>query len=157
MRTLNRMLIFFTYDWNTMRLFLEAFFHLGWARLQMKKPFSKLAASFGVHMKETSHIAFPEHLPRLRNVHQAIHIMGRHTFWESQCLTKAIAAMKMLEKLGVESTLYLGTARSESGEMIAHAWLRSGRHYITGAEMMGEFTVVGTFAKEISSETKREN
>ena len=57
--------------------------------------------------------------------------------------------MRMLEKRGIESTLYLGTARDESGKMIAHAWLRSGPYYITGSEGMERFTVVGKFAKRI--------
>ena len=30
-----------------------------------------------------------------------------------------------------------------NGELIAHAWLRSGPFYITGAEVMERFTVVG--------------
>ena len=59
-------------------------------------------------------------------ISQAIHIVSKYTFWESQCLVKAIAAMRMLEKRGIESTLYLGTAKDESGKIIAHAWLRSG-------------------------------
>ena len=62
--------------------------------------------------------------------------MSRYTFWESQCLVKAIAAMKMLERRQIESTLYLGTAKDENGKLIAHAWLRSGPFYITGAEGM---------------------
>ena len=68
----------------------------------------------------------------LKNISQAIHIMSRYTFWESQCLVKAIAGMKMLERRKIESTLYLGTAKDENGKMIAHAWLRSGPFYITG-------------------------
>ena len=74
--------------------------------------------------------------------------MSRHTFWESQCLVKAIAAMKMLERRQIESTLYLGTAKDENGNLIAHAWLRSGPFYITGVEAMEKFTVVSKFAKK---------
>jgi hypothetical protein len=85
----------------------------------------------------------------LRKISQAVHMMSRYTFWESQCLVKAIAAMKMLEKRQIESTLYLGTAKDETGNMIAHAWLRSGPFYITGVEEMKRFTVVGKFAKRI--------
>ena len=55
----------------------------------------------------------------------------------------------MLEKRGIESTLYLGTAKEDSGEMIADAWLRSGPYYITGAEGMEKFTVVAKFAKKL--------
>jgi hypothetical protein len=79
--------------------------------------------------------------------------MSRYTIWESQCLVKAIAAMKMLEKRQIESTLYLGTAREESGELIAHAWLRSGPYYITGYEEMARFTVVGKFAKKLGGKS----
>ncbi len=71
--------------------------------------------------------------------------MSRHTWWESQCLVMAIAAMKMLDRRGIESTLYLGTARDADGKMIAHAWLRSGNIYLTGFEEMRKFTVVGKF------------
>lgn len=52
--------------------------------------------------------------------------MSRYTFWESQCLVKAIAGMKNARKRHIESTLYLGTAKDNHGELIAHAWLRSG-------------------------------
>ncbi|HZH61909.1 MAG TPA: lasso peptide biosynthesis B2 protein, partial [Metabacillus sp.] len=102
----------------------------------------------GEHMKETSFEQILSNKKVLSSVSQAIHIMSRYTFWESQCLVKAIAAMKMLEKRNIESTLYLGTARDESGELIAHAWLRSGPYYITGSEGMEKFTVVGKFAKK---------
>jgi hypothetical protein len=59
-----------------------------------------------------------------------------------------MAAMKMLEKRKIDSTLYLGTAKDENGGLIAHAWLRSGPFYITGAEVMDRFTVVSKFSKE---------
>ena len=53
--------------------------------------------------------------------------MSKYTFWESQCLVKAIAGMKMLERRNIESTLYLGTAKDAKGQMYrSDAWLRSG-------------------------------
>ena len=62
--------------------------------------------------------------------------------------------MKMLERRQIESTLYLGTAKDESGKLIAHAWLRSGPFYITGAEGMEKFTVVSKFAKSAGYRNK---
>ena len=97
---------------------------------------------------EETHMKQMMHRKTLRMISQAIHIVSKYTFWESQCLVKAIAAMRMLEKRGIESTLYLGTAKDESGELIAHAWLRSGPYYVTGAEGMEKFTVVSKFAKK---------
>ena len=57
--------------------------------------------------------------------------------------------MKMLERRKIESTLYLGTGKDEDGSFAAHAWLRSGPYYVTGANGMERYTVVGKFAKII--------
>ena len=57
----------------------------------------------------------------------------------------------MLERRNIDSTLYLGTAKDYQGQFIAHAWLRSGPFYLTGAEEMGRFIVVGKFAKKKQS------
>ncbi|MBT2699471.1 lasso peptide biosynthesis B2 protein [Bacillus sp. ISL-40] len=131
-------------------LFVEAFVFLAWARILKSMQFSKIAPLLGKHMDETSfeHKASDQMI--LRNVSDAIYITSNYTFWESKCLVKAIAGMKMLQRRKIESTLYLGTAKDEKGIMIAHAWLRSGALYITGAEEMRRFTIVGKFAKRLS-------
>ena len=64
----------------------------------------------------------------------------------------AIAGMRMLERRGIESTLYMATKRDEKGKMKAHAWLRSGLYFVTGAREKDGYTVVGTFAKRIKSQ-----
>ncbi|MEI4828876.1 lasso peptide biosynthesis B2 protein [Bacillus sp. FJAT-53711] len=136
-------------------LFFEAFFYLGWARILKSIPFSRIAPTLGVHMDETSLSSNESNKLVLRSISEAIHIMSRYTFWESQCLVRAIAGMKMLERRQIESTLYLGTAKDENGKMVAHAWLRSGPFYITGAEEMERFTVVSKFAKGLSKKTTK--
>ena len=141
---------FLTLNRETKQLFIEAFILLGWARVIKSMPFSKIAPSLGEHMLETTFLHTESDTKILREVNEAIQIMSNYTFWESQCLVKAIAAMKMLEKRKIDSTLYLGAAKDKMGKLIAHAWLRSGPYYVTGAEGMGRFTVVGTFAKKIS-------
>ena len=128
-------------------LLLEAYVYLAWARILKGMSFSKVAPSLGDKMKESSTEMIPEQRRKLGEVSQAIGIMSKYTFWESECLVKAIAAMKMLEKRNIECTLYLGTAKDASGKLIAHAWLRSGPFYITGAEVKEQFTVVSKFAK----------
>lgn len=132
-------------------LFIETFFLLGWARVLKSIPFSKVSPSLGEKEAETTFN--PDELNResLRNISKTIYIVSQYTFWESQCLVQAMAAMKMLEKRGIESTLYLGMAKDETGALIAHAWLRSGPFYITGSEGMERFTVVGKFAKRINN------
>ena len=133
---------------KTKLLLIEAFIQLGWARYLKSIPFSKVVPTLGEQMKETSFSLVSSNKENLASVSKAIQMMSGYTLWESQCLVKAIAGMKMLEKRNIESTLYLGTAKDENGDLIAHAWLRSGPFYISGAEVMERFTVVAKFAKE---------
>lgn len=147
---MNKVKLFFSLDFTSRLLLLEAFALLGWARILKNKSFSKVAPSLGKHMQETSFSYIETNIRIIKHISQAIDIMSRYTFWESQCLVRAIAAMKMLERRKIESTLYLGTAKDETGKMIAHAWLRSGPFYITGSEGMERFIVVGKFAKKIN-------
>lgn len=149
MNMVQKIRTFFSLDLKTMFLFIEAYVYLGWARILKSMPFSKIAPTLGTHMDETSLSYNESNKLVLRSISEAIHIMSRHTFWESKCLVRAIAGMKMLERRQIESTLYLGTAKDENGKMVAHAWLRSGSFYITGAEEMGRFTVVSKFARRI--------
>ena len=153
MNIVKRLRVFLLLNMETKLLFLEAFIFLGWARVLKSITFSKVAPSLGDYMNETSVAQIQPHGDTLKKVSEAISIMSRYTFWESQCLVKAIAGMKMLEKRHIESTLYLGTAKDNSGALIAHAWLRSGSFYVTGSEGMEKFTVVGSFAKRLSENT----
>ena len=139
---------FLRLNFKTKLLYIEAFLHLGRARYLKSISFSKVAPTLGEQMKESSYELIAADKEILANVSRAINIMSRYTIWESQCLVKAMAAMKMLEKRKIDSTLYLGTAKDEKGGLIAHAWLRSGPFYITGAEVMDRFTVVSKFSKK---------
>lgn len=141
---------FFSISYSTRKLLIESYFFLGAARVAKLLPFSKVAPLLGIHLEETPFDEHPHEKEVLVSVSQAIHIMSRYTIWESQCLVKAIAAMKMLERRKIESTLYLATGKSESGEFVAHAWLRSGPYFITGEEGMEHYTVVANFAKKFN-------
>nr|WP_233167361.1 lasso peptide biosynthesis B2 protein [Paenibacillus roseus] len=136
------------------RLLLEAYFYLGWARILKALPFSRIAPALGEHMAETTEQPQPAQIPVLREVSYAVQLMSRHTWWESQCMVKAIAAMRMLERRKIESTLYLGMGRDEKGRLVAHAWLRSGPIVITGAEGRERYTCVAKFARYIEGGVK---
>lgn len=149
MNIVKKIRTFFSLDIKKILLILEAFFFLGLACILKSMPFSKVAPTLGIHMDETPLSNNQSSTTILMNISEAIHIMSRHTFWESKCLVRAIAGMKMLERRQIESTLYLGTAKDGTGKMIAHAWLRSGSFFVTGAEGMERFTIVSKFAKNI--------
>ena len=149
MKILRKIKILISLPLHKKWLFVEAFVMLGWARILKMIPFSRIAPTLGDHMEETDMNQI-ENKIMLKHVSEAIHIMSKYTIWESQCLVKAIAGMKMLQRRQIESTLYLGTARDDTGQMIAHAWLRSGPFYISGSEGMERFAVVAKFAKRIN-------
>lgn len=148
MSLLRKASTFLAFRFEMKWLLIEAYIFLAVARILKALPFAKVAPSLGVQMEETDYTMNADPVT-LKQISQAIHIMSAYTFWESQCLVKAIAGMKMLERRKIESTLYLGTAKDEEGKLIAHAWLRSGSYYISGSEGMERFSVVGKFAKII--------
>ncbi|MEW9699890.1 lasso peptide biosynthesis B2 protein [Paenibacillus sp. SI8] len=149
MKTLNKWRKFLSMDTDRMLILIEAFIYLGCARMLVLLPFKMISPSLGHYMQETPQMDDTLDRASIKKVSYAVHTMSRHTIWDSKCLVRAIAGMKMLRRRHIESTLYLGTAREKSGEMAAHAWLRSGDFYITGAEEMKRFTVVGKFAKTV--------
>lgn len=48
------------------------------------------------------------------------------------CLPQALAARWMLERRGIQSSLFLGTQRDEAGHPRFHAWLKVGEEWVTG-------------------------
>jgi hypothetical protein len=147
MSGVNRIKTFLSLDFKSKILMFETFFYLGCARIIKILPLTKLGPLLGTYMKDTSFTRNYSGNSTVKNISSAINIISRYTFWESNCLVRAIAAMKMLERRKIESTLYLGMAKDENGNLLAHAWLRSGDFFVTGAEEMQRFTVVGKFAK----------
>ncbi len=155
MNSLRRIKTFFFMEKRTQFLFIEALFHLGIARILKSLPFYRIVHLLGAENKETTYqtpISLTDR-KALIEISQAINTMSRYTLWESMCLVKAIACMKMLERRHIGSTLYLGTAKDHTGSMIAHAWLRSGPYYLTGYEEKDKFTVVSKFAKLLGEKT----
>lgn len=148
---------FFSLSSGQRLMMVEAYLFLAWARFVKLLPFSKTAPRLGTAMLETSHESKLQHEAIARMVSRSVRTMSKYTFWESQCLVKAIAAMKMLERRGIESTLYLGTAKDHNGKMVAHAWLRSGPGYVTGYEEMRRFTVVAIFGKTVAGKDGSRN
>lgn len=67
------------------------------------------------------------------------------TSWESKCLVRALTAQKLLKRKHIHSTMYLG-CKMDEGKMVAHAWLRCGRMYVTGGNGAADgYAVVDKF------------
>ena len=81
-----------------------------------------------------------------RNVSEIVSIVSRHTPWESKCLVQALAAQKLLKEKEISTTLYLGVKKDKNNNMLAHAWLRCGRYYVTGGANKDGYAVVAKFS-----------
>ncbi|CAI6036527.1 lasso peptide biosynthesis B2 protein [Cohnella sp. JJ-181] len=134
-------------DGTERRLALEALFYLMWARVLILLPYARYSRYLGRPMTESSLQEGGVCEALADRVSLAVRRAAKLSPLDTRCLVRAMAAMRMLRRRGVESTLYLGTAKDKDGRMIAHAWLRCGSRYVTGAEEMRGFTVVGRFAR----------
>ncbi|QUL55756.1 lasso peptide biosynthesis B2 protein [Paenibacillus tritici] len=152
MMTLRRIGLLLKYDKAALALIPEALWRLLLVRIQLFFPFAKTAPQLGVKSLETPEVSREADIPRIRQITKAIRVISRYTPWKSTCMVRAVAGLKMLEKRGIESTLYMGVARDKKGKMIAHAWLRSGAHYVSGDDAMQGFVVVEKFAKVLQAE-----
>jgi hypothetical protein len=128
--------------------FVEAALLLSLARAAVAfVPFRRIAQHIGRFQDETEPEERPDWLEKRRLVFLSLHRASHHLPWKSSCLVQAIAGQRMLLRRDVPSTLYLGLARdADSGELLAHAWLRSGEQVLTGGSASGDrYTVVGSF------------
>lgn len=123
---------------------LEAYFYSAVFRLciLMVKP-DKLHRYWGIEGKESPEDENMEVYRYAKRIGRVVeHVCGK-TLWESKCLVRALTAQHFLKKKKIPSTLYLGCAVNE-GKMVAHAWLRCGKMYITGGNGSG-YAIVDKF------------
>jgi len=85
-------------------------------------------------------------IEKVLQVQKNIRRLKRAVPWRVKCFEEAITAKKILEKNGIESTLYLGVDKNLSNKMIAHAWLKRGSYFIAGEKGAEKFKVVGFYS-----------
>lgn len=124
----------------------EAFCELFQARLLLLRlPFKHIAPTLGDLDQCGDKVSLDQDvIDTLAPVAKSIKVVAKYVPWQSKCLVQAIAAKNMLQKRGVETTLYLGVVKNGS-EMKAHAWTRTGPYFITGGNGENSHTVVRTF------------
>lgn len=152
MTTLHRLQLLLTKDKAAAILIPEALWRLFLARIQLMLPFNRTAPKLGIQSQETGTESRDSEVARIQQITKAIRVASRLTPWKSTCMVRAVAGLRMLEKRGIESTLYMGVARDNKGRMAAHAWLRSGAYYVSGDDTMKGFVVVEKFAKVLQVE-----
>lgn len=129
----------------------EAIWLTAWYRFQvLYRPFSKLSPKIGTLGQETPWDARRD--PVVTEVRGMVEAVSKRMPWNCNCLTQALTAKKMLSRRNFPSTLYMGVASGESGEMEAHAWLRYGNMYITGRAGADKFTVTTVYGENTDTE-----
>jgi hypothetical protein len=132
---------------RTKLILMEAYLMLSLAGLLLWAfKFKKIARLLGRSNRETavSNVGIDPYL--VRQVANAIRTMSPYTLRKSKCLVQAFAAKLMLRRRKQRSTLYLGVAKAEDKKMIAHAWLRCGKLYVTGGDGSITYAITGKFA-----------
>ena len=128
-------------------LCIRTFFLAGYFRHAiLKKEPEELHRTWGWRGEESALEAPEEAYQYAGKVGYAVEMVCERTPWESKCLVKALCAQYFLDKRKISSTLYLGCGVGETGEMLAHAWLRCGSMYVTGGDGTG-YAVVDRYAK----------
>jgi hypothetical protein len=61
------------------------------------------------------------------------------------CFPQAIAMHAMLRRRHLTSEILYGVARTQEGNLLAHAWLRCADYIWLGGEVSAEFTVLDTW------------
>lgn len=112
---------------------LQAWMYSAIYRFQiLYKKSDKLKDKWGIRGEESPADEGIESYRYAKKVAYAVNQVCNKTKWESKCLVRALVAQRLLKKKEISSTMYLGCGLDEKGAMIAHAWLRCGKMYVTG-------------------------
>ena len=146
MNTITLAAKYFSKPLSEKTLYLETTVWLAISRLAILiVPFRWIAPFLGTHMANFDADKNGDRKTVI-SVSRAVRTMTRHLPWECKCLAQAISGKMMLRRRQIPSTLYLGVAKKEDGDLSAHAWLRSGDTVILGGDGLERFAVVSTFA-----------
>ena len=123
---------------------LKCWVYSAWYRfLVLHMDTKKMQTKWGSEGEESSEEEALEHYRYAKKVSYCVNQICDKTSWESKCLVRALTAQKLLKDKNIASTMYLG-CRLENGKMVAHAWIRCGRMYVTGGNGEG-YAVVDKF------------
>jgi len=102
--------------------------------------FRRIAAIAAVRRSRTA--ATPA---QARAIERAVAAWGRRVPWRAVCFQQGLAAQLMLRRRGLVAALYYGAARDETGQLIAHVWVRSGAVDVIGCEGAERYGLLAVF------------
>ena len=149
---IRRLRKFFALDRQQKKLFIQAFFLLGWVRISLlRTPFKVLLAKLDLHRESVLQPPLePSAREEARSIGWAVRTAASFTPWNSTCLVQVLAAPSMLRKQGIAGVLYLGVtndgAEQGSSGFLAHAWLMCNGEFITGEAGHEQYTVISSLS-----------
>ena len=125
-------------DWLTV---FEAVFYLALARILLATlPFEKIKNKMVARHKQCN----PRPLEAVR-VGRILRAVARRMPWNCQCLTQALAGRYMLLRRRLPVSVSIGVDKSESMDLLSHAWLKSGDVFVSGEKGHESFKVILNF------------
>ena len=139
-------------DWRERRLLVRAALSLTLAGVLLHAlPFERLTQWLGLWPAETPLAANDADEALAAQIGWAIGVAASRSPLEVRCLVRALAATLIGRRYRLQTTLYLGVARSEDGELKAHAWSRCGSYVMTGRTREQQFAVIARFCGAASN------
>jgi hypothetical protein len=113
------------------------------------KDTSKFKHMWGISGEESSEDATIDEYRFAKRVAYSVNQVCSKTKWESKCLVRALTAQKLLSEKGIDSTMYLG-CKEQDGKMVAHAWIRCGKMFVSGGNGTADgYAVVEKFKAKV--------
>lgn len=114
-------------------------------------PFKSIAPRLGINCGTTKPV-FDIPFARQRRAVQigrTVQFAASYAPWRADCYPQAIVARLLLGLYRLPYTVSLGLRRDpESGEVLAHAWVESGRVWVTGGNGDELYSIVSVFSSQ---------
>lgn len=147
MKLFRRLKTFINLPFSTKALFIEALLISAWVKLTLKFfPFRKVMNWLGTSMQESDLNENSETLAIRRQVKSTLKLCKRYAFWPTECYTLSLTGKLLLKRRNINSTLYIGFLKNETGNYKGHAWLRANDTYISGYRESVGFKVHSIFS-----------
>ena len=79
---------------------------------------------------------------RIVVIKDSIESMCRYTPWRSKCFEQAVTCMICMRLLKLPMTISFGVKKTESNELLGHAWTSINGLLVTGSHLRNEYTEV---------------
>ena len=150
---LKRLRQFSALNGDDRRIFIKAWFLLGWMRAAiLMTSFKRLTRALDHHPQlPRGTILNRQQLVRADRIGKLVAIAARYTPWESLCLVQVLVVQRLLAQQHIPGQFYLGVRRGSENNtdplgLSAHAWLQCGESIVSGAAGHKLFTIVSTFS-----------